>query len=347
MDPPVTAATSIFLEAAYDGTLRRFKRCAADLGHLLRDGIPAILENAKDDDGRRAIHHVAAGGNVQVLKYLIEEIKLDIEVEDNSGETLLNWATIEGRLAAVEYLLQMGANPEVPNDLDCSPLHHAAMRGHTEIIPLLLSKGINVDVTNELGSPLQYAAAHGYHDVVKVLLDHGANPNSLFHDALTPLHSSIHSQSLQCVVSLLKAGADPNLGPDGKPLTIAAEVGVIQIIKLLLEAGADPNATQMHGLKSIEITAVKDNRRGVEILFPVSSPIPSYVDWSIDGIMKHVKSVKFMEKLICKAEEYFLELKSRGTSAFQRKEYSRAVYWYSERTSSFIPEMYVRQMILE
>ncbi|MCL7042842.1 hypothetical protein MKW94_029528 [Papaver nudicaule] len=35
----------------------------------------------------------------------------------------------EGHLAAVEYLLQMGANPEIPNDSNASPLHHVAMRG--------------------------------------------------------------------------------------------------------------------------------------------------------------------------------------------------------------------------
>ncbi|KAI3835245.1 hypothetical protein MKW98_020361, partial [Papaver atlanticum] len=107
---------------------------------------------------------------------------------------------------------------------------------------------INVGITNELGSLLLYAAAHGYHDTVEVLLDLGANPNLVFHDALTALHSSIRSQSLLCMVSLLKAGADPNGGPDGKPLTIAAELGVIQIIELLVEAGADPNVTDIDNL---------------------------------------------------------------------------------------------------
>ncbi|RZC75469.1 hypothetical protein C5167_050950 [Papaver somniferum] len=69
------------------------------------------------------------------------------------------------------------------------------------------------------------------------------------------------------------------------------------------------------GLKPVKVTAVKDNCRGVEILFPVTSPIPSYVHWSINEIMK---------------PEQFLEIKSRGTSEFLRKEYSWAVYWYSE-----------------
>lgn len=54
--------------------------------------------------------------------------------------------------------------------------------GHKDIIPLLLSKGINVDVRNDFASPspLQFAAAFGQHDTVKVLLDHGANVSSIY-----------------------------------------------------------------------------------------------------------------------------------------------------------------------
>ncbi|KAI3835248.1 hypothetical protein MKW98_020364 [Papaver atlanticum] len=75
------------------------------------------------------------------------------------------------------------------------------------------------------------------------------------------------------------------------------------------------------GLKPVEVAAVKDNCQGVEILFPVTSSISSYVDWSTNGIMKHANSEKFENKMICTAKEHFLEIKSRGTSAFLRKEY--------------------------
>lgn len=70
----------------------------------------------------------------------------------------------------------------------------------------------------------------------------------------------------------------------------------------------------------------------------MTSLIPSYVDWSVNGIMKHVNSTEFENKMIHKAEEKFLEAKSRGTSAFQRKEYWQAVYWYTE-----VPFFFLRQ----
>ncbi|XP_026431166.1 serine/threonine-protein phosphatase 6 regulatory ankyrin repeat subunit B-like [Papaver somniferum] len=347
------------LSAAYDGKLEQLKRFASELDEVTGDGISTILGNTKDGNGRRAIHHAASGGKLDVLKYLIEEIKLDVDVKDGRGETPLSWAAIEGCVAAVEYLLQMGVNPEIRNERNMNSLHHAAMQGHKDIIPLLLSKGINVDDTDDFGSALQYAAGGDKHDTLKVLLDHGANPNLVFHETFTPLQASIEGLSWRCAEQLLKAGADPNGGPDGvRALLLAAELGATteiieemvdagaadpkfknlnfltgatQIVKLLVEAGADPNVTNSRGLKPVEIAAANGNRRGVEILFPVTSPMPSYIDWSINGIMKRVNSEKFQKKLMTsKAKQHFLEAKSKGTSAFERKEYWLAVYWYTE-----------------
>ncbi|KAI3848018.1 hypothetical protein MKX03_001130, partial [Papaver bracteatum] len=121
-----------------------------------------------------------------------------------AGETPLCYAAAGGHLAAVQCLLEMGVNPEIPDYQNTSPLHLVARKGYTDIIPLLLSKGISVDVTDDFGAPLHHAASAGQQDAVKVLLDHGANPNLVFHDTFTPLQASIRSQSWQCAEQLLK-----------------------------------------------------------------------------------------------------------------------------------------------
>ncbi|KAI3952217.1 hypothetical protein MKW98_005912 [Papaver atlanticum] len=49
-------------------------------------------------------------------------------------------------------------------------------------------------------------------------------PNLIFNEVKTPLQASIHCGSWEIVEHLLKAGADPNGGPDGlKALLFAAE----------------------------------------------------------------------------------------------------------------------------
>ncbi|MCL7035158.1 hypothetical protein MKW94_008251, partial [Papaver nudicaule] len=167
--------SKLLLSAAHNGKLEHFKKLAEVLERMRGGGIKATLENVKDCGGYRALHYAAIGGSMNVLKYLLEEMKVDIDVKDGSGQTPLSCAAREGRLAAVEYLIQMGANPEITDDSNASPLHAAAVKGHKDILPLLLSKGINVDVMSDYGAALHLAVASGHHETVKVLLDHGAN----------------------------------------------------------------------------------------------------------------------------------------------------------------------------
>ncbi|RZC71891.1 hypothetical protein C5167_035040 [Papaver somniferum] len=224
-----------------------------------------------------------------------EQVKLDIDVKDNSFRCVLVvvgvgrwwwwwpailvvcvgcfWWNGGGGLTIllIAYLLEIGANPEIPNDTDMmhmNLLHHASMKGHNGVISLLLSKGISIDVSNGFGSPLQLACVFGQHDTVKLLLDHPSQSQFVFHEVAT---SVIHPFQNLAMRGEFTQGADPNGGSDGvKALPLAAKVGVIQIIELSVEAGAGPNFTDMGSylLKPIEEAAIDGNRQGVEIHFP-------------------------------------------------------------------------------
>jgi hypothetical protein len=51
----------------------------------------------------------------------------------------------------------------------------------------------------------------------------------------------------------------------------------------------------------VEIAAIHGRKKCVEILFPATSPVDKFTDWSIDGIMQHVKSGSSEVRI-----EYFL-----------------------------------------
>lgn len=87
-------------------------------------------------------------------------------------------------------------------------------------------------------------------------------------------------------------------GPCDNPLVTAAKKGLTEVIKCLLEAGASPNVFDTFGRLPIELAAEYGTREDVEILFPFTSPISTVANWSVDGIISHVKmEIKQLEAL--------------------------------------------------
>ncbi|KAI3939883.1 hypothetical protein MKW98_029659 [Papaver atlanticum] len=264
------------------------------------------------------------------------ELNLYVDVKDNHGATPLCYGAVRGQLNTVEYLLEEGANPdgsEDPNSSANTPLHYAVLGGDRKIQTLLLSKGIRVNVATRSGTALSYAALLGWVDAVRVLLDHHADPNVELLGVVTPVNSTIINNSLQIMDLLLQAGADPNAKSCGfAPLILAVDYGLTQFVVRLLEAGADPNVTDIKGMTAVENAAKEGNNEIFEILFPVTSRIPTYPNWTIAGLMEHVHSEATKKKKKKKPEacETFLHGKRNGAEAFHKKQYFLAATWYSE-----------------
>jgi len=91
---------------------------------------------------------------------------------------------------------------------------------------------------------------------------------------------------------LYQAGADVTKGIcKFTPLILAANEGLTDFYECLIEAGADPNIPDECGLLPIEIAAFENWQKDVEILLRVTTRIPSVHDWSVDGVLKYVKSL--------------------------------------------------------
>lgn len=202
--------------------------------------------------------------------------------------------------------------------------------GHCEAVKLLLSKEVDVDPINYRGTPLHLAAAKDQGQAVKILLEHGADPNRVVNHIFSPLMMAYCGHSLKCMKLLIEAGADANgnrsFGPT--PLTEAVDDGLTDFVKFLIEAGADPNIPNEHGKTLIKLAAARGQREIIEILFPRTKPIPSLPDWSVNGIIRTMKSPHMKPQDAVCVEERIADLKSQGKEAFAKAEYLTAIYFY-------------------
>ncbi|XP_037423387.1 putative ankyrin repeat protein RF_0381 isoform X3 [Triticum dicoccoides] len=314
-----SSPSHIAIEAAINGNLRLVKKMARKVD----------LRGAKDAKGDTVLLFAACKGSLEICRFLVEDSGLDVDSASKTGETPMVYAALAGKVQVMRYLLDRGADPAVRDDNGSTPLHYAA----EEAVRLLLSKGVPVDPVDHRGAPLQLAVAKDRVEVVKLLLEHGADPNKLVNHILTPLLMAVIRNSLKCMKLLIEAGADLNArGNSGPtPLTQAVDDGSTDFVKLLLEAGADPNIPSEHGAIPVELAAVHGRRDLVEVLFPRTKPIPSLPDWSVDGIIRTVKS-PLMNHLQASVsvEEKIAFWKSQGKEAFAKEDYLTAMTFYGK-----------------
>ncbi|XP_047049518.1 ankyrin repeat and SOCS box protein 3-like [Lolium rigidum] len=328
LDIFATSALQVqLLLAAEAGDLPLFKRTAGAL-----DGGKGRLREAAEgaiasDCGCGVLHVAAAHGRLPVCAYLVEDLQFNVDALDDKGETPLSYAVVKkGTVNTVRYLLDHGADPNKPGgDRDGTPLHLAIAEGHCEIVKVLLLKGADVNLFSYWGTPLYIAAASGFDDVMKILLDHHADLNKAVCIVSTPLIVALRAHKQKCVELLIEAGADLKGVGSADPVIIAITEGLTECLKCLIKAGADPSVPDDFGRLPIEVAASLNSRVDVEILFPLTSPIPSVHDWSIDGIIAHVKSRKEDDPIL-KMDP--ANLKLEASKAYKRNDYITAARIY-------------------
>ncbi|RLM79729.1 hypothetical protein C2845_PM12G14170 [Panicum miliaceum] len=128
MAPPPTCGPGsppqLLFQAAADGDLHLFKRTASALGDgrgRLREAVEAVKSR-----GSGALHVAAGRGRMPVCAYLVEELLVDVNASDDSGDTPLAYAVRSGTLDTVQYLLDHDANLDKSNRKGSTPLHLAA-----------------------------------------------------------------------------------------------------------------------------------------------------------------------------------------------------------------------------
>ncbi|KAJ1691524.1 hypothetical protein LUZ63_015679 [Rhynchospora breviuscula] len=312
------------LQAAEAGDLRSLKNSAKKLGkgRKLAETIASVRYGSRD--GLGALHIAAEKGRTEICRYLIEELGFDANLVPDNGKTPLFHATYGGHIDTVRYLLDHGANPDARDKDGFTCLHTAVLQGNAKVLDLLLSRGGPVEAKNIAGTPLILATCKADCSCMKVLLDHNADPNQVSGGFFSPLFVAVINDSIKCVEVLLKAGADVNKVP-----LLELAFDSVEMLDYLLEAGADPNKPNDYGRFPIEIAAVRGNRKVVQKLYPLTSPIPIVSDWSIDGIFRHVASPIYHVEEEVQSKKRLERLKRKADSALSQKDYTVSIFLWT------------------
>lgn len=158
---------------------------------------------------------------------------------------------------SLEMLLAAGADPNVPDEDGCVPLHGAAFRGRAELCRKLLAAGANVNVCSKeqaptedsparvARTPLDFAFQSLEVETARVLLEAGGEcRNSEF----TPFFQACFLGDVEEVRKLIAAGADVNKSIGRfSPLVLAAYLGHTDVCAELIKAGASLEKGNMKG----------------------------------------------------------------------------------------------------
>ncbi|KAI1086945.1 hypothetical protein F5B19DRAFT_477271 [Rostrohypoxylon terebratum] len=206
----------------------------------------------KSTTGHAAFHdailNMTPYASAHILIQLIVDSS-DINLRDNNGMYPVHLAAYAGAYTALKWLLDKGANANVQDDFEMTPLHCASIsRGvaSIQILDYLISQGLDV-------------TARG---LAKV----------------TPLHAVVGNCDIQRDVDdidiafakvelLLKNGADANAQDlqGNTPLHLTSWKDHKGIVRLLLRAGAQTSITDNRGLTAMEMTQDDEIREMMEM----------------------------------------------------------------------------------
>ncbi|WP_353285253.1 ankyrin repeat domain-containing protein [Wolbachia endosymbiont (group A) of Beris morrisii] len=168
---------------------------------------PRLDVNVRGLNGKTPLHCAIEFDELSMVDLLLTKKNINPFVEDNEGKTSLDYAK-EGKKAEI---LQALINNKYGSEQD-SLLHLAAMIGEINAVRYLIRKGIDVNVRNALHhTPLHLSAGIGHAEVVKILIREGKAEIDVF-DARnqTPMHYAVNNKKLEIVKLLLELGADVN-----------------------------------------------------------------------------------------------------------------------------------------
>ncbi|KIY00906.1 uncharacterized protein Z520_03572 [Fonsecaea multimorphosa CBS 102226] len=205
--------------------------------------------NLNTADGNTLLVKAINKTNPKKLVELLVDYGSDVNGKNGEGETPLFTAIQARRIDIMIFLLDHGANPNLPG-----PKHLLWPSTYQpKALQLLLSRGADL---KKCPGVLELATSINNLESVTTLLKAGVDPNAKKDGTYTPLCSAIRDNRGELVSLLLANGADPNLMASEYPAFKCVTHDRTHLLPQLVAAGAN-----LHKPKGIIEKAVAHNNK--------------------------------------------------------------------------------------
>ena len=216
---------------------------------------------SEDNKELNQLHSAERDSDVTKMKST-PPLERSVDSRNATGITPLMNAAMNGNVQAVELLIKRGADPSLKNNLGWNSLHFAALRGDTDIISLIHTRMPDIESLNGEGAtPLLVAAYNGKLHAVKWFLERGANAAYEDNGGWNALHSAASSGDPETIDHILThvPNIESKTANGGTPLIIAVRYQKLQGVKCLLEKVANPLAKDNEGQNSVYYASLCDS----------------------------------------------------------------------------------------
>jgi ankyrin repeat protein len=138
----------------------------------------AAFSQAGGFDGIQFVDAVKKKDGDKVMEFIHKDGKGIVNAKDVEGNTGLILAITDRSEDFTAFLLNQGADPNLPGKGGDTPLIAAARAGYDDAVEWLVGQGAKVDGANKMGeTPLIIAVQQRRTQMVQTLLAAGANPD--------------------------------------------------------------------------------------------------------------------------------------------------------------------------
>uniref|UniRef100_A0ABD2WQD1 Uncharacterized protein n=1 Tax=Trichogramma kaykai TaxID=54128 RepID=A0ABD2WQD1_9HYME len=258
---------------------------------LLRRGVDL---NLADPRGSTPLHLISLE---QVDDDMVEiffknndmsKMKIEINARDESGNTPLHQALLADNKKVAVELLKIGADPNMVDYKESTPLHLICERKHDDDLAETFFEindrklqSVQVDARDERDrTPLQLAVLNGLQKVAELLLTRAADSDLTSEGGKTPLHIVCTSDDDDDLTKILfKINQDIEQHVDARdrwgntPLHLALGHGKDKKAESLLRRGADPSLADESGRTALHLICLWDEDRDAKLFVDITEEL--------------------------------------------------------------------------